>query len=74
MCIWTIVYLGKGKIFDGRTGDTLEQPVLIGKSYILKLIHQDNEKKFKISLIAHFVISSSKNLTKNDKMNYKSET
>src|ERR1041384_625195 len=34
----------KSRIFDGRTGDPFEQPVLIGKSYILKLIHQVDEK------------------------------
>ncbi|KAL1198947.1 DNA-directed RNA polymerase subunit beta [Cardamine amara subsp. amara] len=27
-------------IFDGRTGDPFEQPVIIGKPYILKFIHQ----------------------------------
>ncbi|KAK1653296.1 hypothetical protein QYE76_071101 [Lolium multiflorum] len=32
------------RIFDGRTGDPFEQPVLIEKSYILKLIHQVDEK------------------------------
>jgi DNA-directed RNA polymerase subunit beta len=37
-------YPGKSRIFDGRTGDPFEQPVLIGKSYILKLIHQVDEK------------------------------
>ncbi|KAF0889764.1 hypothetical protein E2562_030572, partial [Oryza meyeriana var. granulata] len=37
-------YPGKSKIFDGRTGDPFEQLVLIGKSYILKLIHQVDEK------------------------------
>nr|YP_009348247.1 RNA polymerase beta subunit [Lilium fargesii]APY18346.1 RNA polymerase beta subunit [Lilium fargesii] len=37
-------YPGKSKIFDGRTGDPFEQPVLIGKSYILKLIHQVDDK------------------------------
>nr|QYK18456.1 RNA polymerase beta subunit [Dryadella lilliputiana] len=35
---------GKSRIFDGRTGDLFEQPVLIGKSYILKLIHQVDDK------------------------------
>ncbi|CAA6656833.1 unnamed protein product [Spirodela intermedia] len=35
---------GKSKIFDGRTGDPFEQPVLVGKSYILKLIHQVDDK------------------------------
>nr|UZC37006.1 RNA polymerase beta subunit [Pteridophyllum racemosum] len=37
-------YPGKSKIFDGRTGDSFEQPVIIGKSYILKLIHQVDDK------------------------------
>nr|YP_009339609.1 RNA polymerase beta subunit [Lobelia anceps]APQ39002.1 RNA polymerase beta subunit [Lobelia anceps] len=37
-------YPGKSKIFDGRTGDAFEQPVLIGKPYILKLIHQVDDK------------------------------
>nr|YP_009136992.1 RNA polymerase beta subunit [Adenophora remotiflora]AKE32215.1 RNA polymerase beta subunit [Adenophora remotiflora] len=37
-------YPGKSKIFDGRTGDSFEQPVLIGKPYILKLIHQVDDK------------------------------
>nr|YP_010849702.1 RNA polymerase beta subunit [Lobelia heyneana]WGH10983.1 RNA polymerase beta subunit [Lobelia heyneana] len=37
-------YPGKSKIFDGRTGDPFEQPVIIGKPYILKLIHQVDDK------------------------------
>nr|QGW12761.1 RNA polymerase beta subunit [Eulophia flava] len=37
-------YPGKSRICDGRTGDLFEQPVLIGKSYILKLIHQVDDK------------------------------
>nr|YP_010868847.1 RNA polymerase beta subunit [Vanilla somae]WGU45569.1 RNA polymerase beta subunit [Vanilla somae] len=37
-------YPGKSRIFDGRTGDLFEKPVLIGKSYILKLIHQVDDK------------------------------
>nr|YP_010536727.1 RNA polymerase beta subunit [Tetraena simplex]UYC29930.1 RNA polymerase beta subunit [Tetraena simplex] len=37
-------YPGKSRIFDGRTGDLFEQPVLIGKPYILKLIHQVDDK------------------------------
>nr|USG97946.1 RNA polymerase beta subunit [Pilea alpina] len=35
---------GKSRIFDGRTGDPFEQPVIIGKPYILKLIHQVEDK------------------------------
>lgn len=37
-------YPGKSRIFDGRTGDPFEQPVLIGNPYILKLIHQVDDK------------------------------
>src|ERR1044072_3696345 len=32
-------YPGKSIIFDGRTGNPFEQPVIIGKPYMLKLIH-----------------------------------
>ncbi|KAI3816111.1 hypothetical protein L1987_15801 [Smallanthus sonchifolius] len=35
---------GKSRIFDGRTGDPFEQSVIIGKPYILKLIHQVDDK------------------------------
>nr|YP_010882317.1 RNA polymerase beta subunit [Lonicera tatarinowii]QFQ34100.1 RNA polymerase beta subunit [Lonicera hispida]WID87316.1 RNA polymerase beta subunit [Lonicera tatarinowii] len=37
-------YPGKSRIFDGRTGDPFEQPVIIGKPYVLKLIHQVDDK------------------------------
>nr|UDP57260.1 RNA polymerase beta subunit [Melicytus chathamicus]UDP57680.1 RNA polymerase beta subunit [Melicytus lanceolatus] len=37
-------YPGKSRLFDGRTGDPFEQPVIIGKPYILKLIHQVDDK------------------------------
>nr|YP_011003491.1 RNA polymerase beta subunit [Swertia marginata]WPS65795.1 RNA polymerase beta subunit [Swertia marginata] len=37
-------YPGKSRLFDGRTGNPFEQPVLIGKPYILKLIHQVDDK------------------------------
>nr|YP_009470649.1 RNA polymerase beta subunit [Anemopaegma acutifolium]YP_009471139.1 RNA polymerase beta subunit [Anemopaegma glaucum]AVF97468.1 RNA polymerase beta subunit [Anemopaegma arvense]AVF97076.1 RNA polymerase beta subunit [Anemopaegma acutifolium]AVF97174.1 RNA polymerase beta subunit [Anemopaegma acutifolium]AVF97762.1 RNA polymerase beta subunit [Anemopaegma glaucum]AVF97860.1 RNA polymerase beta subunit [Anemopaegma glaucum] len=37
-------YPGKSRIFDGRTGNPFEQPVVIGKPYILKLIHQVDDK------------------------------
>nr|YP_010158165.1 RNA polymerase beta subunit [Cyrtophyllum fragrans]QRG30256.1 RNA polymerase beta subunit [Cyrtophyllum fragrans] len=37
-------YPGKSRIFDGRTGNPFEQPVLIGKPSILKLIHQVDDK------------------------------
>lgn len=35
---------GKIRLFDGRTGDCFEQPSTVGKAYILKLIHQVDEK------------------------------
>jgi DNA-directed RNA polymerase beta subunit len=31
-------------IFDGRTGEHFDQPILVGYSYMLKLIHQVDEK------------------------------
>nr|YP_009714395.1 RNA polymerase beta subunit [Parnassia palustris]QGK85783.1 RNA polymerase beta subunit [Parnassia palustris] len=37
-------YPGKNRIFDGRTGNPFKQPVIIGKPYILKLIHQVDDK------------------------------
>lgn len=35
---------GKNHIFDGRTGESFSQPILVGYSYILKLIHQVDDK------------------------------
>ncbi|KAL8477363.1 hypothetical protein ACS0TY_029604 [Phlomoides rotata] len=37
-------YPGKSRIFDGMAGSPFEQPVIIGKPYILKLIHQVDDK------------------------------
>jgi DNA-directed RNA polymerase subunit beta len=37
---------GKIRLFDGRTGQCFKQPVTVGCSYILKLVHQVDEKKF----------------------------
>jgi len=37
-------YPGKSKIFDGRIGNSFKQPALMGKTYILKLIHQVDDK------------------------------
>ncbi|KAA0064050.1 RNA polymerase beta subunit [Cucumis melo var. makuwa] len=37
-------YPRKSRIFDGRTGNPFEQPIIIGKPYILKLIHQVDDK------------------------------
>lgn len=35
---------GKTKLFDGRNGKTFEQPIAIGYSYILKLMHLVEDK------------------------------
>jgi len=35
---------GKTHLFDGRTGENFHQPILVGCSYMLKLIHQVDEK------------------------------
>ena len=35
---------GKMKIFDGRTGEPFDQPVTVGYSYMLKLIHLVDDK------------------------------
>jgi DNA-directed RNA polymerase beta subunit len=32
------------RLFDGRTGQCFKQPVTVGCSYILKLVHQVDEK------------------------------
>ncbi|KAI5664251.1 hypothetical protein M9H77_23574 [Catharanthus roseus] len=42
-------YPGKSRIFNGRMGNPFEQPVLIGKPYIIKLIHQGDDKMHKRS-------------------------
>ena len=35
---------GKSHVFNGETGDRFEQPVAIGRAYMLKLIHQVDDK------------------------------
>lgn len=35
---------GKNRLFDGRTGTPFDQPVTVGKAYMLKLIHQVDDK------------------------------
>lgn len=35
---------GKMEVFDGRTGKKLNQPIAVGYSYMLKLIHQVEDK------------------------------
>jgi len=35
---------GKSRLFDGRTGNAFDQPITVGKAYMLKLIHQVDDK------------------------------
>ncbi|HEY9858429.1 MAG TPA: DNA-directed RNA polymerase subunit beta [Candidatus Obscuribacterales bacterium] len=35
---------GKTQVFDGRTGEPFDQPVTIGKAYMLKLVHLVDDK------------------------------
>lgn len=37
-------FAGKGKLFDGRTGIPFDQPILFGYPYVLKLVHQVDDK------------------------------
>ena len=37
-------FAGKSKVFDGRTGIPFYQPIMFGYPYILKLIHQVDDK------------------------------
>ena len=42
--VFELEYPGRSRRFYGIIGDPFEQPVIIGKSYILKLIHQVDDK------------------------------
>jgi DNA-directed RNA polymerase subunit beta len=37
-------YPGKIRLYDGRTGDCYHQPVTVGKSYMLRLVHMVDDK------------------------------
>jgi DNA-directed RNA polymerase subunit beta len=37
-------FAGKSRLFDGRTGEVFDQPILIGYPYMLKLIHLVDDK------------------------------
>lgn len=43
--VFDINNLGKTKIFNGKTGESFEQQITIGYSYIIKLMHIASEKK-----------------------------
>ena len=42
-CNW-VLPSGKVKLIDGRTGETFDEPVAVGLSYILKLVHLVDDK------------------------------
>jgi DNA-directed RNA polymerase subunit beta len=42
--LFQIAFAGKTRLFDGRTGEAFHQPVLAGYPYILKLVHQVDDK------------------------------
>ena len=35
---------GKIRLFDGRTGNTFDQPITVGQSYMLRLVHMVDDK------------------------------
>jgi len=35
---------GKSQLFDGRTGEPFDQPITVGKAYMLKLVHLVDDK------------------------------
>ncbi len=37
-------YRGKVQVFDGRTGEPFDQPVTVGRAYMLKLVHLVDDK------------------------------
>ncbi|MFS8778688.1 DNA-directed RNA polymerase subunit beta [Synechococcus sp. W70.1] len=37
-------YCGKVQVFDGRTGEPFDQPVTVGRAYMLKLVHLVDDK------------------------------
>jgi len=55
-------YPGKSGVFDERTGNPFEQSVIIGKPYILKLIHQVDDKIHGRSS-GHYVLVTQQPLT-----------
>lgn len=42
--VFSLPHLGKTFLKDGRTGEYFDNPITIGKSYILKLIHMADDK------------------------------
>uniref|UniRef100_UPI0030028387 RNA polymerase beta subunit n=1 Tax=Cephaleuros lagerheimii TaxID=2738443 RepID=UPI0030028387 len=38
------IEMGKMRLFDGKTGETFFRPIIVGKSYMLKLIHLVDHK------------------------------
>ena len=42
--LFDLRFAGKSRLFDGRTGIPFDQPVLFGYPYVLKLVHQVDDK------------------------------
>jgi DNA-directed RNA polymerase subunit beta len=42
--LFDLRFAGKSKVFDGRTGIPFDQPILFGYPYVLKLVHQVDDK------------------------------
>lgn len=42
--IFSNLHPGKVKLFDGRTGELFDNPVTVGKAYMLKLVHLVDDK------------------------------
>ena len=42
--IFDLEHPGKIRLFDGRTGEAFDNPVMVGISYMLKLVHLVDDK------------------------------
>nr|WDB00641.1 RNA polymerase beta subunit [Cavernulicola chilensis] len=42
--LYSETHLGKMRLFDGRTGEPFDNPITVGKAYMLKLVHLVDDK------------------------------
>nr|ARW68707.1 RNA polymerase b-subunit [Palisada sp.] len=42
--LFNLLHPGKVKLFDGRTGEPFDNPITVGKAYMLKLVHLVDDK------------------------------
>nr|YP_009391649.1 RNA polymerase b-subunit [Laurenciella marilzae]ARW59793.1 RNA polymerase b-subunit [Laurenciella marilzae] len=42
--LFNLLHPGKIKLFDGRTGEPFDNPITVGKAYMLKLVHLVDDK------------------------------